>query len=172
MRTRTSRRQATQKRLICAFGHGESAFGSKRILGRSVSTSADFEDPPDSPRVVRHRCVPKRSPPLGHEPFGSPNGCQFGCLGALPATLPLLSRSVPFSPASALGPARTLSSELLLGCKRSKITFEDHNMHLTCGNVELRGLEPLVSCMPCKSGNSPIRSSVTLICELSAPVCL
>jgi hypothetical protein len=36
----------------------------------------------------------------------------------------------------------------LLGCKRSKIIFEDRNWRLTCGNVELRGVEPLTSCMP------------------------
>jgi hypothetical protein len=37
-----------------------------------------------------------------------------------------------------------------LGCKRSKIISEDHNMLFTWENVELRGLEPLASCMPCK----------------------
>jgi hypothetical protein len=36
-------------------------------------------------------------------------------------------------------------------CKRSKINFKDHNMPLTCGNVELRGFEPRTSCMPYKS---------------------
>ena len=37
-----------------------------------------------------------------------------------------------------------------LACKRSKITYKDQNIPLNCGNVELRGLEPLASCMPCK----------------------
>ena len=46
------------------------------------------------------------------------------------------------------GWARNSSSGNLLSCKRSKSNFEDHNRPLTCGNVELRGLEPLASCMP------------------------
>ena len=33
-------------------------------------------------------------------------------------------------------------------CKRSKIILGAHMMPLTWGNVELRGFEPLTSCMP------------------------
>jgi hypothetical protein len=61
---------------------------------------------------------------------------------------------------------------MLLGCKRSKIISEDHNMRLTCGNVELRGFEPLTSCMPCKSGNPSARASASFSCGISALVCL
>jgi len=50
----------------------------------------------------------------------------------------------------------TVASGNLLGCKRSKLTFEDRNRHLTWGNVELRGLEPLASCMPCLANRSGI----------------
>src|SRR6516165_893432 len=32
---------------------------------------------------------------------------------------------------------------------------EDHNRPLTCENVELRGFEPLTSCMPCNSSDLP-----------------
>ncbi len=35
-------------------------------------------------------------------------------------------------------------------CRKSKIIFQDHNMPLTCENVELRGFEPLTFCMPYK----------------------
>jgi len=35
-------------------------------------------------------------------------------------------------------------------CKRSTTIFQDHNMPLSWGNVELRGFEPLASCMPYK----------------------
>jgi hypothetical protein len=34
-------------------------------------------------------------------------------------------------------------------CRKSKIIFQDHNVPLTCENVELRGFEPLTFCMPC-----------------------
>ena len=37
--------------------------------------------------------------------------------------------------------------------------------------VELRGLEPLASCMPCKSSDSPARALMAPTCEDSAPVC-
>ena len=46
------------------------------------------------------------------------------------------------------------ASDELRGCKRSKITYEDHNMPLTCRNVELRGFEPLTSCMPSAGSTS------------------
>jgi len=36
-------------------------------------------------------------------------------------------------------------------CRKSKIIFQDHNVPLTCENVELRGFEPLTFCMPYKS---------------------
>ena len=36
-----------------------------------------------------------------------------------------------------------------LRCKRSEVIFHGRNMPLTCGNVELRGFEPLTSWMPC-----------------------
>ena len=38
----------------------------------------------------------------------------------------------------------------LPACKRSTTIFQDHNMPLNCKNVELRGFEPLTSCMPYK----------------------
>ena len=37
--------------------------------------------------------------------------------------------------------------------------------------VELRGLEPLASCMPSKSGNSPARGSMASACADSALKC-
>ena len=37
--------------------------------------------------------------------------------------------------------------------------------------VELRGFEPLASCMPCKSGNRLARAAVAPTCALSALVC-
>jgi hypothetical protein len=43
--------------------------------------------------------------------------------------------------------------------------FEDRNWRLTCGNVELRGLEPLASCMPCKSGCSLTRPDMAPACD-------
>ena len=48
----------------------------------------------------------------------------------------------------------------LLGCKRSKSIFQDHNMPLTWENVELRGVEPLTSCMPCNKSNAPAWASM------------
>jgi hypothetical protein len=42
------------------------------------------------------------------------------------------------------------SRPVLLSCKKSEAIFQDRNVPLTCGNVELRGFEPLTSCMPCK----------------------
>jgi hypothetical protein len=41
-----------------------------------------------------------------------------------------------------------------LQCKKSKIIFQDHNMPVSCGNVELRGFEPLTPCMPCLAASS------------------
>jgi hypothetical protein len=41
------------------------------------------------------------------------------------------------------------SRPVLLSCKKSEAIFQDRNVPLTCGNVELRGFEPLTSCMPC-----------------------
>ena len=38
--------------------------------------------------------------------------------------------------------------------------------------VELRGFEPLTSCIPCKSANRLARATVAPTCELSALVCL
>ena len=38
--------------------------------------------------------------------------------------------------------------------------------------MELRGLDPLASCMPCKLSDPPARASAALSCELNAPVCL
>jgi hypothetical protein len=38
--------------------------------------------------------------------------------------------------------------------------------------VELRGFEPLTSCMPCKSDNPPAKALVASTCGDSAPVCL
>jgi hypothetical protein len=56
----------------------------------------------------------------------------------------------------------------LLGCKHSKITSEDQNVPLSCGNVELRGLEPLASCMPCNSSAFPAWGSMTPIWDYRA----
>jgi hypothetical protein len=47
------------------------------------------------------------------------------------------------------------SRPVLLRCKKSEATFQDRNVPLTCGNVELRGFEPLTSCMPYRPGPSP-----------------
>jgi hypothetical protein len=46
-------------------------------------------------------------------------------------------------------PEAVVFQDLCLHCKRSEAIFQDRNMPLTCGNVELRGFEPLTSCMPC-----------------------
>ena len=51
-----------------------------------------------------------------------------------------------------------------LSCKRSKINLKDHNMAVTCGNVELRGFEPRTSCSPCKSGSLPARAAKASTC--------
>jgi hypothetical protein len=40
-------------------------------------------------------------------------------------------------------------------CRKSKIIFQDHNVPLTCENVELRGFEPLTFCMPYRAEPSP-----------------
>jgi hypothetical protein len=51
-------------------------------------------------------------------------------------------------------PAKTSAQEQageptqLMTCRKSKIIFQDHNMPLSCENVELRGFEPLTFCMP------------------------
>jgi len=44
---------------------------------------------------------------------------------------------------------RPEGSTRLWRCKKSKIIFQDHNMPLSWENVELKGFEPLTSCMPC-----------------------
>src|SRR5262249_28286143 len=49
---------------------------------------------------------------------------------------------------------RSPSSGNLLGCMRSKVVSQDRNMPLSCGNMELRGLEPLASCMPSTGSTS------------------
>jgi hypothetical protein len=46
------------------------------------------------------------------------------------------------------------SRPVLLSCKKSEAIFQDRNVPLTCGNVELRGFEPLTSCMPCLADSS------------------
>jgi hypothetical protein len=60
----------------------------------------------------------------------------------------------------------------LLGCKHSKTGFEDHDMGLTWGNVELRGVEPPASCMPCNKSNAPACASIAptwTYCALKCP---
>jgi hypothetical protein len=66
----------------------------------------------------------------------------------------------------------TQASDYLLGCKPSEAIFQDRKRPFTCGNVELRGFEPLTSCMPCKSGNQPARALASFTCGISALVCL
>ena len=55
-----------------------------------------------------------------------------------------------------------------LHCKRAEAPFQDHNMPLTCENVELRGFEPLTSCMPCRPGPSPDGARCRPACRLPA----
>jgi hypothetical protein len=60
----------------------------------------------------------------------------------------------------------------LLGCKHSKVISEDRNMRLTWGNVELRGVEPLASCMPCNKSNALAWASTAATwayCALECP---
>jgi hypothetical protein len=96
----------------------------------------------------KHRSA-KRSPQLRLEPLGSPNGYQFGCPSAKAVTQPhsppygILLTCTGFKPHEEL--------KLLADCcvaSAQRAFSEDHNRPLTCGNVELRGFEPLTSCMP------------------------
>ena len=53
-----------------------------------------------------------------------------------------------------------------------KRCFHDRNMLLTCINVELRGVEPLTSCMPCNKSNAPAWASTAptwTYCALECP---
>jgi hypothetical protein len=52
---------------------------------------------------------------------------------------------------SASGPTKNCSIRQLAGLQALQGDFQDHNVILTWGNVELRGLEPLASCMPYNS---------------------
>src|SRR6266496_5825629 len=60
----------------------------------------------------------------------------------------------------------------MLSCKHSEIIFGDRNMPLTCGNVELRGLEPLASCMPCNASSFPAWASMAPTWTYCAQECL
>src|SRR5215472_5473891 len=55
-------------------------------------------------------------------------------------------------------PDKELQLLQLAGLQALRSDFQDRNMPLNCGNVELRGLEPLASCMPYKSGDPPPRA--------------
>ena len=93
--------------------------------------------------------APRRRPPPGQEPLGLPVGCPFGCPGAMAVTQPCPrpGRTLPDLHRLQAGQGPQLPAGCL-SCKRSKINFKDHNMTVTCGNVELRGFEPRTSCMP------------------------
>src|SRR5262245_13313125 len=105
------------------------------------------------------------------EPVELPIGCQFGCPRAKGAAQRCLRSPAPSWPASASAPSKSSSPSHLLGCKHSEERFQDRNRPLTWRNVELRGLEPLASCMPCKSSEPPARAAAALTCEVSAPAC-
>ena len=101
-------------------------------------------------------------------PLSAQNG-QIGCPRARRAAQPRLASTAPSGPVQPQ--TKDTSFDYLLGRKRSKRHFQARNRLLTWGNVELRGLEPLASCMPCKSGNPPAWALAALTCELGAPVC-
>jgi hypothetical protein len=146
---------------------------------RSVSSTADSGDPPGSPNVAK---APLRGDVNGQVSHGHGQEIATARTGAAQITDWLsegegsdttgprpgstLLTYTEFRPGSGqIFPSRNL------GCKRSKSISEDHNMLFTWENVELRGLEPLASCMPCKSSDLPDRASVASTCDDSAPRC-
>ncbi len=59
-----------------------------------------------------------------------------------------------------------LSSALAM--QEVKDHLQNRNMQLSCGNVELRGFEPLTSCMPYRPGPTPDRARSRPACRLAA----
>jgi hypothetical protein len=96
---------------------------------------------PSATRTVL-RCVPRGSSPAGSR-FGSR---ETACTGTGYTQDFLKQPDLRRIPRRNQG-RRT---DTTLQCKKSKIIFQDHNMPLNWENVELRGYEPLTSCMPYK----------------------
>jgi hypothetical protein len=59
----------------------------------------------------------------------------------------------------------------LPACKRSEIIFQDHNVPLSWENVELRGFEPLTSCMPYRPRDIAGRSLASLHVPFTSSDC-
>ena len=114
---------------------------------------SDSGDPSESPKVVRQGYA-KRSPSDGQELLEITKWLSVWLSRSRSATQLYPRLRCSLLTCTDFKPHKEQSIDCLRRCKRSKISFEDHNMRLTCGNVELRGLEPLASCMPSMAGPS------------------
>ena len=108
-----------------------------------------FGDPSESPKVARHGYAEEGRHPTDRSRSDHRMAAGLAVQArskAQPYLRPYGSRLT----CTDFKPYKERSLDSLLSCRRSSAYLQDRNMALTCRNVELRGLEPLASCMPCK----------------------
>jgi hypothetical protein len=79
--------------------------------------------------------------------------------------------TLPRSAAEVLSEHVIFAVECIAACLNLYQPWLQHELGVIGYLVELRGLEPLASCMPCKSNDLPARASVASTCDASAPKC-
>ena len=141
-------------------------------IRQSVSLHAGSEYPSGSPKAAGHQLRRRH-----HQPPGRGRSDH-----RLAAGLAVRKRRQSHSRSPAVQQASDLHRRAagqgsqvpcnLLSCKHSESTFEDRNWRFTCGNVELSGVEPLASCMPCNKSNAPAWASIASTWTYCALACL